>query len=378
MAVFLTTFLLIYSSLHIYFFVKAKGAIQLNALSAACLIIFLVIMIIAPIAVRILERSGWENLARFMAYVGYTWMSVLFIFFALSILFDFFCLVGHTGNMAFFASLPGLSSRFVFFFTLLVSFCVNTYGYFEAQNPKTEKMTIESAAIPEKIGRIRIVQISDVHIGIIVRGKRLKKIVDKVTETRPDILVSTGNLLDGQINNLAESTLLLRNIRPRYGKFAITGNHEFYAGIHESTVFTRNSGFSFLRNKGTIAAGVINIIGIDDTVWNGNSFSYINAEVQLLNRFPRENYTILLKHRPIVNSNAAGLFNIQLSGHTHKGQIFPFSLITRIWFPHHAGHFMTTKKSHLYVSRGTGTWGPPIRLLALPEITVIDLVHKKK
>jgi hypothetical protein len=208
-------------------------------------------------------------------------------------------------------------------------------------------MTIESAAIPEKIGRIRIVQISDVHIGIIVRGKRLKKIVDKVTETRPDILVSTGDLLDGQINNLAESTLLLRNIRPRYGKFAITGNHEFYAGIHESTVFTRNSGFSFLRNKGTIAAGVINIIGIDDTVWNGNSFSYINAEVQLLNRFPRENYTILLKHRPIVNSNAAGLFNIQLSGHTHKGQIFPFSLITRIWFPHHAGHFIMTKESHL-------------------------------
>jgi hypothetical protein len=327
-----------------------------------------------------LERSGQEIFARFMAYIGYVWMGLLFIFFVVSLLLDLYRLVIYAGSMAFPIGFSYLnpSPLLVFMFPLLVSLCVNAYGYFEAKNPKIERITIESAGIPEKIGKIRIVQISDIHIGIITQKEFLQKVVAKIIKEEPDILVSTGDLVDGQIDNISESMTLLKNIRPRYGKFAITGNHEFYAGLNESTGFMKDSGFSILRGEGTTVAGLINIIGIDDPAGRRIGLSREIEERRLLTQFPREHFTLLLKHQPVVDTNATGLFELQLSGHTHKGQIFPFSLITRIYFPNHTGHFIMPKGSHLYVSRGTGTWGPPIRFLADPEITVIDLVPKKK
>ena len=95
---------------------------------------------------------------------------------------------------------------------------------------------------------------------------------------------------------------------------------------------------------------------------------------------PYDKFTILLKHRPVVDKNAHGLFDLQLSGHAHKGQIFPFSLLTWLYYRHtlHAGTLRLVDDSYLYVSRGAGTWGPPIRFLSPPEVTVIELVHEDR
>jgi len=102
------------------------------------------------------------------------------------------------------------------------------------------------------------------------------------------------------------------------------------------------------------------------------------SEKELLSRFSREKFTLLLKHRPLVDEDAIGLFDLQLSGHAHKGQIFPFSIITKLIYPNHAGLLKLEKNSRLYVSRGSGTWGPPIRFLSPPEVTLIELVHEDK
>ncbi len=102
------------------------------------------------------------------------------------------------------------------------------------------------------------------------------------------------------------------------------------------------------------------------------------SEAALLSRFPREKFTLLLKHRPQVDKDALGLFDLQLSGHAHKGQIFPFSLITMLYYPTHAGLLKLDKNSWLYVSRGSGTWGPPIRFLSPPEVTLIELVYETR
>lgn len=380
MTFFLITFILIYGGMHLYLFAKIRSAVPLGTGSSAGLIILFAIMILAPIAVRILERHGMDAQARFTAYTGYIWMGMLFIFFVVSLLFDFYRLMVHAGAIAIsdrFAHLNP-SPLLTFILALLVSAGVNIYGYVEAKNPRTEMLSMESTRIPESIGKIRIVQISDVHIGIIIGEKRLKRIVDEIKKANPDILVSTGDLLDGQINNLVEPVKLLRSIEPRYGKFAITGNHEFYAGIHESVDFMKDSGFTVLRSEGKTVAGLINIVGVDDPAGKRYGLAGEVSERELLSRFNREYFTLLLKHQPVVNADAQGLFDLQLSGHTHKGQIFPFSLITRIFFPNHAGYYELPGQSRLYVNRGAGTWGPPIRFLSPPEITVIDLVHKNK
>jgi len=168
---------------------------------------------------------------------------------------------------------------------------------------------------------------------------------------------------------------MLKEIDPKYGKFAVTGNHEFYAGLDEVLDFTAKSGFKVLRGERLTISGLINIIGVDDPAEKIYGDSKDISEKEMLSVFPKDKFTLLLKHQPAVDTKLLGLFDLQLSGHTHKGQIFPFTLITRLRYPFNSGYFNLSNNTHLYVSRGAGTWGPPVRFLAPPEITVIELVY---
>ena len=180
--------------------------------------------------------------------------------------------------------------------------------------------------------------------------------------------------MDGQTDSLNGVGTLLREIKAPLGKFAVTGNHEFYAGLDRSLEFMKQAGFHVLRGEATTVAGLINIAGIDDPVVRGYGRSREVPEKELLSGLPKDKFTLFLKHRPDVEKSAEGLFDLQLSGHAHKGQIFPFTLIVRFVFPQIAGLYDFSSGSYLYVSRGSGTWGPPIRFLAPPEVTIIDIV----
>ena len=131
-----------------------------------------------------------------------------------------------------------------------------------------------------------------------------------------------------------------------------------------------------LRGEGLTVAGLINLAGVDDPARLSPGLFKEVTEKELLSGLPREKFTLLLKHRPDVDKDALGLFDLQISGHTHQGQIFPFRLITRLFFPYDGGSFQLPNHSLLHVSRGTGTWGPPIRFLAPPEVTVYELIHE--
>ncbi len=375
MYLFLITFFLLYGGMHLYVFLKAKSAFGGNA--NVYLIPFMIIMVLAPVIVRISERQGFEFFARLLSYAGYTWMGILLLFFSVSILIDAYRLLVYIGGFMFEQNLSSItpSARFSFFMPLMLSISIATYGYFEATNIKTEKVTIKTNRIAGEVGKLTIVQISDVHLGLIVREERLKRIVEEVKKANPDILVSTGDLIDGQINKLERLAELLREINPRYGKFAVTGNHEFYAGVSQALSFTESAGFKVLRGEGLTVAHLINIAGVDDPAGKRYGLYKEVSERELLSRLPNEKFTLLLKHRPLVNKDTLGLFDLQLSGHTHKGQIFPYGLIPGLFYRHTAGYLKLSDNSHLYVSKGAGTWGPPIRFLSPPEVTVIELVH---
>ncbi|MCX7988173.1 MAG: metallophosphoesterase [Thermodesulfovibrio sp.] len=245
------------------------------------------------------------------------------------------------------------------------------YGYFEAQNIKIERVVIKSDKI---IKNIKIAQISDVHIGLLIREKRVKAIVDKINEIKPDILVSTGDLVDGQIDKLDTIAEILKVLAPPQGKYAITGNHEFYAGLKQSLAFIEKSGFIVLRNEGIYLENLnLSIVGVDDPESKRFGYSDI-SESELLKKFKNTSFILLLKHRPIIDLNSQGLFDLQLSGHTHKGQLFPFSIITAFYYAKQAGCIKNSDNCYLYISRGTGTWGPPVRIFAKPEITIIEIV----
>jgi len=325
--------------------------------------------------VRFLERSGMELSARLVAYIGYTWLGVLFLFSSYLFVFDIYHILISAGRLISHKDLSFLvlPVRTAFFLPLVLSLLTSLYGYFEARNIRTEHIEIKTNKIPEAVGRLRIVQISDVHLGLIVREERLKRILDIVKKADPDIFVETGDLVDGEVCRLNGLSNMLKDINPRAGKYAITGNHEFYAGFEQAKCFIRDSGFTLLRGEGV--SGVINIVGVDDPAARGFGIEKKIDENVLLSGLPREKFTLFLKHRPLVDQKAVGLFDLQLSGHVHKGQIFPFTILTWLYYPVLSGFANVGDGSYLYESRGAGTWGPPIRVLAPPEVAVIDLVY---
>jgi hypothetical protein len=268
------------------------------------------------------------------------------------------------------------SAKISFFIPLALSALIASYGYFEAKDIHTEGLIIKTPKIPEEVGKLKIVQVSDIHLGLIVREEKLKRIIKEVKAVNPDMLVSTGDLVDGQSDSLSGLAELLKEIHPKYGKFAITGNHEFIAGLSQSLDFTEKAGFTVLRGESLTVSGFINVVGVDDPTGKRYGLFRDVKEKELLSGLSRDKFTLLLKHRPLVDENALGLFDLQLSGHTHKGQIFPYSLLTKIYYPAHAGCLNLINNSYLYVNRGAGTWGPPIRFLSPPEVTVIELVHE--
>jgi predicted MPP superfamily phosphohydrolase len=362
--------------MHYYAFSKAQSALPFNALRYCLVITWIVLMTFAPFIIRHSERLGFERLAILMSYVAYVWMGILFLFIVVSLLIDFIKLLRYIAGKILSRDLSFITpaGKTSFFLPLAVSMVISGYGYYEAEHIRIENITVQTPKLPADIDLLRIVLISDVHLGLIVREKRLKKMLDLVTGLKPDILVSTGDLVDGQIDKFNGLSDLFNEIEPQYGKFAITGNHEFYAGLVQALDFTEKAGFTILRGEAVNIEGVMNIAGVDDkTALSYGLYKDVDEEA-LLSTIDQSLFTLLLKHRPQVNETSKGLFDLQLSGHTHKGQIFPFSLVTAMYFPHVSGFFHVQDTYSLYVSRGTGTWGPPIRFLSPPEVTAVDIV----
>ncbi len=378
MRLFLIIFFILYGSMHLYAFLKAKAAFAFGIYTGIYVALVMIIMGFAPIIVRLSEKAGFEFFAHLMSYIGYTWMGILFLFVSASLIVDLYRFILYASGIIMKKDFSALivSNKHAFFIPLTISVMLAIYGYFEAKDIRTEKVIIKTTKIPKEVGKLRIAQISDVHLGLIVREEGLERIIKEVKMANPDMLVSTGDLVDGQIDNLLRLAEILKEVNPRYGKFAITGNHEFYAGLDQALNFTEKAGFKVLR--GESVAGMINIAGVDDPQGKAYGIFRDVPENELLSGLPGEKFTLLLKHRPLVDKSTPGLFDLQLSGHVHKGQIFPFSIITGLYYQIQAGFADLSNGSRLYVSRGSGTWGPPIRFLSQPEVAIIDLVHQDR
>lgn len=377
MTLFFLTFFALYGGLHVYAFLRARQALHFGAGAGTSLAVFMLIMTAAPFLIRVIERHEYELSGRALSSVAYLWMAVLFLYCCSSVLLEALNLVLRlagwaAGNSPSAFVLPARTS-FLIAAGLAVVICI--HGYRAALNIRTERLVVKTAKLPAAVDRLKIVQISDVHLGLIVRMRRLTRIMEIVNAEKPDILVSTGDLVDAQLNRMDGLAELIRQVKAPYGKFAITGNHEYYAGIQQALAFTRDAGFRLLRGE-AVADGVINIAGVDDPTGVQLNSEKPKSETALLSGLPKDRFTLFLKHRPSVDGNAAHLFDLQLSGHTHKGQIYPFTYISKMAYPLNAGRFDLPGGAILRVSRGTGTWGPPVRFLSPPEITVIELVRK--
>ena len=374
---FFVVFFGLYAALHAYVFIKTYNAFKFSFLTGSIIIFLFLLCLFMPLLVRSFEHGGHEESARILGYGGYIWMCLIFIFFVISLSIDIsrLCIIIFSSIAK--INLPHtIHSGLVFFLvSATASIAVTSYGWHEARAIRTERIGIETSKLPADINKLTLVQISDVHLGLINKDVRLRKAVRLIKEINPDIIVCTGDLVDGQTNTLNGLFDILAELNPRFGKYAIMGNHEFYAGIRVSENFLRKAGFVVLRGRGVTIGKLINIVGVDDSN-RLVRYSVPVSDKSALEQVPRDLFTVFLKHRPLVDDRSLGLFDLQLSGHTHGGQVYPFRYVTQISFPMVAGLYSLDNDTVLYVSRGTGTWGPPIRFLTPPEISVFEIIRK--
>ena len=377
MSLFLLSFFMVYGSMHAYALLKARSALAPGPGTTLALLLLFAVLLCAPIITHHLSRHGYEDAAWLVSHAGYLWMGFLFFFVCLNLSVDLLRLplraMGPDGIAA--DAAKGLAGRPAFLCIAGLAVALSAYAIVEASRIQVVRVRVVTDRLPASVPSVRIAQITDLHLGLIHRNAKAREVAAIVAREHPDIFVSTGDLVDGQLDGVAELAEILRGIPAPRGKFAALGNHEYYAGIDRSIAFTRKAGFTLLRDESVTIDAAVRIAGVDDPA--GARFGRTGGtfEPALLGDRPDGLFTVLLKHRPQLDPATGGKFDLQLSGHTHHGQIFPFRLLTRLFFPLLAGNHPVPGGGVLHVSRGTGTWGPPMRFLAPPEITVVDIVR---
>jgi predicted MPP superfamily phosphohydrolase len=238
------------------------------------------------------------------------------------------------------------------------------------------RVSVPLEKLPSELHGTTIVQLSDVHVGPTIGKRFLERVVERVNALKPDVVAITGDLVDGSVPRLAPHVAPLARIEARHGVYFVTGNHEYYAGVDEWCAHLATLGVRVLRNERvSIGEGdkSYDLAGIDDLA--GRHFGRghgADVERALAGRDPTRE-VVLLAHQPraVVEAEPAGV-SLQISGHTHGGQIWPFNFLVRLQQPVTSG-LARFGNSLLYVSNGTGYWGPPMRLGSPAEITQLVL-----
>ncbi|XP_005103039.1 transmembrane protein with metallophosphoesterase domain [Aplysia californica] len=278
--------------------------------------------------------------------------------------------------------------RIIGLLSLIYMILASTLGLYTAsQPPGVESVKIPVKDLPNNLYGLSIVQLSDIHLGPTVGLSKLQMIVDIVNKERPDVIVLTGDLVDGKAETLRGATQPLKSLTSKYGKYFVTGNHEYYTGdVDNWFSLLRSVGFTVLHNSNVrIPAelsenedGQICLAGTDDLQadkiqYGEHRFDLAQALLSCSTALP----VILLAHQPKAARLAVDSkyrVDVVLSGHTHGGQLFPMMAGAYLLNPFYAGLYSVGDNRHVYVSRGTQYWGIPMRIGTRMEITKITLV----
>lgn len=351
---------------YVWFRVVYTAALPVPAAIAATLVVVLgALAIVATLYGRITGRPP----SPVASTVAYVWLGLVFLAFTVSLATEpvrlLLALAGRAPVSA------GLSATTVGLVAALAG-----WGLFRGRRPRVVRTTVPVRGLDPRLTGFRIVQISDLHVGDTIGRPFVQRVVDTCNACAPDLVVLTGDLVDGSVAELAAGIAPLADLQSRHGTWFVTGNHEYYAGADAWIAHLESLGLRVLRNTrvriGDAAAG-FDLVGVDDLFGRGTPGHGFDLASAMAGRDPSVP-AILLSHQPVtVDAAAEAGVALQLSGHTHGGQIFPFGLLVRTQQPYLAG-LVQHGPTALYVHRGTGYWGPPFRVGAPSEIAVLELV----
>jgi len=343
-------------ALHVY---AARPLLALAPRGAWIAVLLMPFLSILPLFARREVSLRSRSLAHWVGYLSLSLFSMLFVLVLLSDTLRLgWLLIG----------LAPLSTRAISVATLSAALVLGAIGLAQARRPRVVRLPVAIENLPDELDGYRIVQWSDVHVGPTIQRGFLECLVARTNELRADAIVITGDLVDGYVDDLREHVQPLRELRARDGVFFVTGNHEYYWRFSEWQRELAGLGLTFLKNEHRVVRDGLVIAGVTDPAGPKPNVAAALAGA------PRDAVKVLLAHRPQAAEAASRLgVDLQLSGHTHGGQFFPFNLLIRWFQPVVRGLHRVGAKTQLYVSRGTGYWGPPSRLGVGGEITLVIL-----
>ncbi|HTF12351.1 MAG TPA: metallophosphoesterase [Asanoa sp.] len=276
---------------------------------------------------------------------------------------------------------PGIERRLLLargaaIFAGLTAGGITAYGTRTALGaPRLDRVQITLAKLPRAMDGFRIATVSDIHLGPLAGRAHTERIVAAVNRTNADLVAVVGDLVDGSVLELGAAAAPLRGLQSRHGSFFVTGNHEYYSGAEEWLAEVERLGIRTLRNERQLitgAGGAFDLAGVNDVAGEGTSTGGPDIPGALRGRddtIP----VVLLAHQPVqVHDAAEQHVDLQLSGHTHGGQMVPFNLLVKLDQPIVRG-YARFGDTQLYVTNGAGFWGPPVRVGAPPQVTLVEL-----
>ncbi len=312
----------------------------------------------------ILARFSENTFTRILYFLSASWLGLLV---NLLLACGFVAIVLLIARIVGF-SINGVLLASVFF---IIAFFFSLYGVWNAMNPQVKEVSVAIPNLPEEWKGKKVVQLSDVHLGIVHREDFMRDIVTKIEAVNPNMVVITGDLFDGMDGDVTPLVRPLLDLKPSNGMYFITGNHETYLGVDDALLALSKTNVKVLKNE-VVDVNGLKLIGINYPTLDENE------NVSTILDSLKEKYfgmpNVLLYHAPtsIAEIKARGV-NLQLSGHTHKGQLFPFGYITKLIYKGYDYGLFTEGNYSLYTTNGVGTWGPPMRTGNTPEIVVITL-----
>ncbi len=381
MMLFLGLFAVILTGTHLYLFARLSAYFQLTfdqrrALGMALGVLGILTLLSLPLS-RLLPREA----ATAVAWVIFPWMGFLLLMLVAMLATDVVWLLLKA------SSTPSTvdPDRRLFIqrgFGIAALGITGLLGGFSLWNglrpAKVKNLTVNLKRLPKSLDGLRIVQITDLHIGPMVGGDWMRDVVAKVNALKPDLIAVTGDLVDGSIAELGKHVAPLADLAAPHGVYFITGNHEYYSGVEEWCRHVSDMGIRVLRNERVTITGAegdsFDLAGVDD--WASGNFPGQGHDLpKALAGRDTSKALILLAHQPAaVDEASTHGVDLQLSGHTHGGQIWPFKYLVYLQQPYVQGLYRhRDMATQIYVSPGTGFWGPPMRLGTAAEITHITL-----
>ncbi|MBD3377292.1 metallophosphoesterase [candidate division KSB1 bacterium] len=374
--IFLLVVLSVYTAVNIYIVRRHMQLLPDSPLKSVVFWTLLSLILAYPLS-RFAEGLLSPSLANGLTLVGSYYLAAMVFFFFILLIADFSRLIHSLGLpiLPQALSLPSVSYRYGLMAILVtLVFLLVFIGAWNAKNPRVKTIPIKIEKTWINKNPLRLVLASDLHIGPTLSEKHLEKIVALINGQNPDIVLLAGDIIDQKVDALKERDYLpiLSDIESRHGVYAVTGNHEFYVGVEGSIDYLRAANINVLRDSVALIDNSFYLIGRDDKTLEqmGGQRETLSS---LLQAVDHSKPLILIDHQPLLLEKAAeNHIDLQVSGHTHHGQIFPFNFITNAVFEQSWG--LTQKgATRIYVSCGVGTWGPPVRLGNHPEIVVFEL-----